>query len=172
MLKPVMQKNLILITLLLSCLLISRPVEARLTLGVVVGSNEAASEITSSQANSLATILAEKLQEEVVVRELSDSATLINWLDRFAMLDLALLPVREVQASLTGFVQTGPVDKQEKFTLVFRQGVDRDLPPRVASIVSDPGFSPWRMDTTIAPPVAQGDRKKLSHCRAEDTLCG
>ena len=99
MLKPVMHKHFITITLCLLCLLVARPAEARLTLGVVTGPGAAAGEVTSVQAGSLASLLAEKLQEEVVVKELADSATLLNWLERFAMIDLALLSTKVVEAT-------------------------------------------------------------------------
>ncbi|MCK4509077.1 MAG: hypothetical protein KAU27_11070, partial [Desulfuromonadales bacterium] len=148
-----MQKHFITIILFLLCLLVSRPVEARLTLGVVAWPDEAAGEITSAQANSLATLLAEKLHEDVAVKELADSATLINWLDRFAMLDLALLSTKEVKANPGRFLLVGPFGAQDKFNLVARQGVDGDLPQRIATIVRESGFTPWRTVETI---VTQG----------------
>ena len=63
MLKPVMYKHSIAIILFLLCLLVSRPAEARLTLGVVTGPDDAAGEVALTQADSLASLLAEKLQE-------------------------------------------------------------------------------------------------------------
>jgi hypothetical protein len=155
MLKLVMQKHFITIILFLLCLLISRPVEARLTLGVVAGPDKAAGEITSAQANSLAILLAEKLHEDVVVKELADSATLINWLDRFAMLDLALLSTKDVKANPGRFLQVGPFGAQDKFNLVARQGVDGDLPQRIATIVSESDFAPWRTVEAIVTPAQQ-----------------
>ncbi|MBW2689322.1 MAG: hypothetical protein JRC99_05270, partial [Deltaproteobacteria bacterium] len=99
MLKPVMNKLFITILLSILCLLVSSPVAARLTLGVVAGMDEAAGEITSDQASSLARLLSEKLQEEVVVKEMSDCATLVYWLDHFAALDLALLSTEAVRSN-------------------------------------------------------------------------
>ena len=150
MLKP-MNKHFLFIILLLLCLLVSRPAEARLTLGVVTGPDEAAGEVTSVLARSLASLLAEKLQEEVVVKELTDSATLISWLDRFAMLDLALLSAKDVQANPGKFLQIGPFDEQGKLNLVSRQGVAGDLPQRLAAIVRESGFVPWRSVEALAP---------------------
>ena len=128
MLKPVMHKHFITIILLLLCMLISRPAEARLTLGVVTGPDDAAGGVALAQADSLASLLAEKLQEEVVVKTLADSATLIDWLDRFAMLDLALLSTTEVKANPGRFLQLGPLGQGNGFNLVARQGVAGDLP--------------------------------------------
>jgi hypothetical protein len=84
MLKPAMNKHFFALSLLLFTLLVASPAAARLTLGVVPGADISSGEISSAQANSLAALLAENLQEEVVVKELEDSDMLINWLDRFA----------------------------------------------------------------------------------------
>jgi hypothetical protein len=99
MLKPAMNKHFFAILLLLLCLLFSGPAEARLTLGIVPGTQDSSGEVSLGQANALAVLLTENLQEEVVVKELADSATLINWIDRFAMLDLALLSSKDVEAN-------------------------------------------------------------------------
>ncbi len=159
MLKPVMQKHFITILLFLLCLLVARPAEARLTLGVVAGPDVAAGEISSAQANSLASLLAEELHEEVVVKELADSATLINWLDRFAMLDLALLSTKEVKAGSGRLLQIGPFGGQGKLSLVAHQGITGDLLQRIATIVSDSGFVPWRTAETIVPPEKRVDEE-------------
>ncbi len=155
MLAPVMRKHFISIILFLLCLLVSRPVEARLTLGVVIGPDEAVGEVTSVQAVSLASLLAERLHEEVVVKELADSATLVNWLDRFAMVDLALLSTKEVKANPGRFLQIEPFDKRGKFTLVARQGVAGDLPQRINSLVREPGFAFRDAVETLAPQARQ-----------------
>ena len=155
MLKPVMNKQFISILLFLLCLLVSSPAEARLTLGVLIGTGEASGEITSDQARSLASQLAEKLQEEVVVKELSDSAILIDWLDRFAMLDLALLSAKDIESNRGRFLLIGQVDEQGKFNLVSRQGVSGDLPQRAGRVVRESGFVPWRLAATIEPPAKQ-----------------
>jgi hypothetical protein len=155
MLKPAMNKHFITIILLLLCVLVSSRAEARLTLGVVTGSGDTSSEITSAQAKSLASLLAEKLQEDIVVKELSDSATLLSWLDQFAMLDLALLPTPEVKANLGRFLLVGQLDEQDKLSLVCRQGIVGDLPQRAGRIVRELGFAVWRSSETSAPSVQQ-----------------
>ncbi len=144
MLKLAMKKHFISIILFLLCLLVSSPVEAHLTLGVVIGTDEGSSEITSDRAHSLASLLAEKLQEEVVVKELSDSATLINWLDHLAALDLALLSVEDIKANRDKFLLVGQFDEQGKLNLFARQDLDGDLLQRVARIARESGFVPWR----------------------------
>ncbi len=149
-----MNKHFIAMILLLLCLLVSRPVEARLTLGVVTGSGEAAGQVTSEQAGSLARLLAEKLQEEVAVKEFSDSATLIDWLDRFAMIELALLSTKEVKNNPGRFLQNGPFDEQDKLRLVSRQGVGGDLPQRITAIVRESGFVSWKSTAEVFLPTS------------------
>ncbi|MDT8444891.1 MAG: hypothetical protein RQ722_11390 [Desulfuromonadales bacterium] len=150
-----MNKHFFTMILFLLSLLVSRPAEARLMLGVITGSDEAAGQVTSEQAGSLANLLAEKLQEKVAVKEFSDSATLINWLDRFAMLDLALLSAKVVKDNPGKFLQIGPFDEQGKLSMVCRQGVGGDLPQRITAIVRDSGFVTWKsiaQGTTPASP--------------------
>jgi len=79
MLKPAMNKHFFAILLLLLCLLVTVPAEARLTLCIVPGTQDSSGEVSLEQANALAELLTENLQEEVVVKELADSSTLINW---------------------------------------------------------------------------------------------
>ena len=81
MLKPAMNKHFFAILLLLLCLLATGPADARLTLGIVPGTQDSSGEISLEQANALAELLTENLQEEVVVKELADSSTLINWIE-------------------------------------------------------------------------------------------
>ncbi|GEM_PF-6404013 len=144
-----MKRHFIFILLFLVCLLVSSPAEARLTLGVLVGTDEASGEISSEQVRTLASMLAEKLQEKVVVKEMSDSATLINWLDRFAALDLALLSAKAIESNRGKFLLLGSVDEQGKFNLVSRRGAEGDLPQRVARVVRESGFVPWKLSATI-----------------------
>ena len=150
-----MNKHVFVIILLLLGLLVSRPVEARLTLGVVTGSDEATTQLTSEQADSSASLLAEKLQLEVVVKVFSDSATLFDWLDRFAMIELALLSAKDVKNNPGRFLQIGPIDEQGKFRLVCRQGVGGDLPQRITAIVREGGVVPWMSTAEGSSPASE-----------------
>jgi hypothetical protein len=154
MLQP-MNKHVFVMILLLLGLLVSRPVEARLTLGVVTGSDEATTQLTSEQADSSASLLAEKLQLEVVVKVFSDSATLFDWLDRFAMIELALLSAKDVKNNPGRFLQIGPIDEQGKFRLVCRQGVGGDLPQRITAIVREGGVVPWMSTAEGSSPASE-----------------
>lgn len=150
-----MNKHVFVMILLLLGLLVSRPVEARLTLGVVTGSDEATTQLTSEQADSSASLLAEKLQLEVVVKVFSDSATLFDWLDRFAMIELALLSAKDVKNNPGRFLQIGPIDEQGKFRLVCRQGVGGDLPQRITAIVREGGVVPWMSTAEGSSPASE-----------------
>lgn len=168
MLKPVMNKYFITIYLVLLCLLVSSLVEARLTLGVLVGTDAASGQITSDQAHSLVSLLAEKLQEEIIVKELSDSATLINWLDHLAALDLALLSAKDVKSYRGRFLLVGQLDELGKLNLVAaRQGIIGDLPQRAARIIRESGFAPWRFAEEIAPPATQLPEESVPFSESE-----
>ena len=103
------------------------------------------------QAKALASLLAEKLEEDILVKELADSATLVNWLDQFAMLDLALLSAEQVKAHPGRFLLIGPFGAQGELNLVCRQGIPGDLPERAARAVRESGFVPWRSPDAVAP---------------------
>lgn len=142
MLKPVMNRPLVSLLLCLLCLLFSSPVEARFTLGVVT--HGASATLSAAQAEALAAQLGAQLQAEVAVKELADAATLLSWLDRFAMLDLALLSAQDVAANPGRFLLVGPLGAQGELSLVCRQGIAGDLPQRLAGVVRSAGFAPWR----------------------------
>ena len=141
MLKPAMNKHFFAILLLLLCLLFTGPAEARLTLGIVSGTQDSSGEISLGQANALAELLTENLQEEVVVKELADSSTLINWIDRFAMLDLALLSSKDVEANPGRFLSVGKIHPESDLLLVSRQGISGAWLQRVAEVLREPGVS-------------------------------
>ena len=141
MLKPAMNKHFFAILLLLLCLLVSGPAEARLTLGIVPGTQASSGEVSLVQANALAELLTENLQEEVVVKELTDSATLINWIDRFAMLDLALLSSKDVEANPGRFLSVGKIHPESELLLVSRQGINGGWLQRAAEILRVPTLS-------------------------------
>ena len=141
MLKPAMNKHFFAILLLLLCLLFSGPAEARLTLGIVSGTQDSSGEVSLGQANELAELLTENLQEEVVVKELADSATLINWIDRFAMLDLALLSSKDVEANPGRFLSVGKMHPESDLLLVSRQGIDGEWLQRVAEVLRESGVT-------------------------------
>jgi hypothetical protein len=144
MLKSIMIKHILTITLSLLFFLVSSPVQARLMLGAVTGNGETPGVASAEQVASLAYLVAEKLGEEVVVKELNDSASLLNWLDRFATLDLALISGQDVKNNRGRFLMIGQLDQAGTLNLVARQGIAGDLPARVAEIVSETGFVPWR----------------------------
>jgi hypothetical protein len=141
MLKPAMNKHFFAILLLLLCLLFTGLAEARLTLGIVPGTQDSSGEVSLGQANALAELLTENLQEEVVVKELADSSTLINWIDRLAMLDLALLSSKDVEANPGRFLSVGKIHPESDLLLVSRQGVSGAWLQRVAEVLREPGVS-------------------------------
>ena len=136
-----MNKHFFAILLLLLCLLLSGPAEARLTLGIVPGTQDSSGEVSLEQANALAELLTENLQEEVVVKELADSSTLINWIDRFAMLDLALLSSKDVEANPGRFLSVGKLHPESDLRLVSRQGISGAWLQRVAEVLREPVVS-------------------------------
>ena len=160
MLKPAMNKHFFAILLLLLCLLFSGPAEARLTLGIVPGTQDSSGEVSLGEANELAELLTENLQEEVVVKELADSAIVINWIDRFATLDLALLSSKDVEANPGRFLSVGKIHPESDLLLVSRQGIDGAWLQRVAEVLRESGVSPAETTQKIAsqPPlvVAKG----------------
>jgi hypothetical protein len=150
MLKPAMNKHFFSILLLLLCLLVSGPAEARLTLGIVPGTQDSSGEVPLGQANALAERLTEKLQEEVVVKELADTATLINWIDRFAMLDLALLSSRDVEANPGRFLSVGKMHPESDLLLVSRQGINGDWLQQAAEILRTSTLPTEKVEKTVA----------------------
>jgi len=90
--KPAMKKYFISIVALSLCLLVTSVAEARLTLGVVIGPGTETGALTRDQVQSLASQLMDKLDDNITIKELPDSTTLVNWLDQFAAVDMALLP--------------------------------------------------------------------------------
>ena len=150
MLTPAMNKHFFAILLLLLCLLVSTPAEARLTLGIVPGTQASSGEVSPGQAEVLAELLTEKLQEEVVVKELADSSTLINWIDRFAMLDLAVLSSKDVEANPGRFLSVGKIHLQSDLLLVSRQGISGDWLQRAAEILRTPTLSIEEAEATVA----------------------
>jgi hypothetical protein len=140
MLKPTMNKLFFAILLLL-CLFFPGPAEAQLKLGIVTGTQDSTGGGALGQANALAELLTESLQEEVVVKELTDSATLINWIDRLAMLDLALLSSKDVGANPGRFLSLGKIHPERDLLLVSRQGVTGAWLQRVAEVLREPGVS-------------------------------
>lgn len=141
MLKPAMNKHSFAILLLLLSLLVSSPADARLTLGIVSGTLDSSGEVSSARANSLAALLTERLQEEVVVKELSDVASLVNGLDAVAMLDLALLSSKVVEANPGRFLSVGKIDPAGDLLLISRQGVSGAWLQRAAEVLRQPEFS-------------------------------
>ena len=134
MLKPAMNKHFFAILLLLLCLLFTGPAEARLTLGIVSGTQDSSGEVSLGQATALAELLTKNLQEEVVVKELADSSTLINWIDHLAMLDLALLSSKDVEANPGRFLLAGEIHPESDLLLVSRQGISGSWLQRVAEV--------------------------------------
>jgi len=141
MLKPAMNKHFFAILLLLLCLLATGPADARLTLGIVPGTQDSSGEISLEQANALAELLTENLQEEVVVKELADSSTSINWIDPFATLDLAVLSSKDVEANPGRFLSAGNFHPESDPRLVSRQGINGAWLQRVAKVLREPEVS-------------------------------
>jgi len=141
MLKPAMNKHFFAILLLLLCLLVTGPADARLTLGIVPGTQDSSGEISLEQANALAELLTENLQEEVVVKELADSSTSINWIDPFATLDLAVLSSKDVEANPGRFLSAGNFHPESDPRLVSRQGINGAWLQRVAKVLREPEVS-------------------------------
>jgi len=137
MLKPAMNKHFFAIFLLLLCLLFSGPAEARLTLGIVPGTQDSSGEVSLGEANELAELLTENLQEEVVVKEFADYAILIKWIDRFAMLDLALLSSKDVEANPGRFLSVGKIHPESDLLLVSRQGISGACLMRLKKLTRD-----------------------------------
>lgn len=141
MLKPAMNKHFLAILLLLLSLLVSSPADARLTLGIVPGTQDSSGEVSPARANSLAQLLTQRLQEEVVVKELADTATLLNSIERPAMLDLALFSSKVVEANPGRFLMVGKIDPAGDLLLVSRQGVSGDWLQQAAEVLLQPKFS-------------------------------
>lgn len=144
-----MNKKISAIFLLLFFLLVCGTAEARLTLGVASGEGG----VSSAQAKALTRFLAENLQEDVMLREYADAETLINWLERFAVLDIAILPTAELVANPGRFLLLGTYDEGGQLNLVARQGGGADLPQRMAGIAADPRFSPGRKAEPVRLPL-------------------
>jgi hypothetical protein len=144
MLTPAMKKHFITILLLLLCLAIARPADARLTLGVVVGPGDGSSMLQREKVVSLANLLHEKMQEEMVVKEMPDSATIMTWLDQYAAVDLALLSSADVDTYRSRLLFVGALDAEGKVNLVARKGISPTLAQKAAEIVKTFGFDPWR----------------------------
>ncbi len=140
-----MNKSSIAILLLLCSLLFSGVAEARLTLGVV-GDDD--------RTRSLANGLAKYLGEEVEVRNLADTETLLNWLERFAMVDMAVLPTPDVTAKPGRFLVLGRVGPKGEMSLVVAQGGGGDLPRRLSPLLAEAGATLWGAQAVAATPPA------------------
>ncbi|NIQ12823.1 MAG: hypothetical protein GWO08_23485 [Gammaproteobacteria bacterium] len=139
-----MKKHFISIILLLLSLFAVTSAHARLTLGVVVDSEGNPGLMQSSQLDNLVAQLHETLQEEIIVKEMPDAATVIDWLDQYAALDMALLSQEAVNAFRGRVLFVGAIDKGGQVNLVARQGGNAEVTEKVARFVKSAGFSPWR----------------------------
>ena len=146
MLKSIMNKPFFIILLLLCSLLFGGVAQARLTLGVV-GDDE--------RARTLADNLARHLDEEVTVKNLADSATLLNWLERFAMVDLAVLPTAALSASPGRHLVLGQIGPTGEMSLVVTQGGGGDLPRRLDPLLRASGPVLWGAQAAVAAPAAK-----------------
>jgi ABC-type phosphate/phosphonate transport system substrate-binding protein len=159
-----MTKHILSISLLLLCLVLPRHADARLTLGAVADATYAGA--ATEQVETFAAQVAEKLGEEVMVKWLADSDALLNWLDRFAALDLALISSDVLEKNRGRFLVVGPLAQDSSVNLVVRQGVPGDVPKRLADLVSGSGLSRWRTVKPAAPSPAPG----VSTERAEPSV--
>ena len=162
-----MNKHFFAILLLLLCLLVTVPAEARLTLCIVPGTQDSSGEVSLEQANALAELLTENLQEEVVVKELADSSTLINWIDRFAMLDLALLSSKDVEANPGRFLSVGKFHPESDLRLVSRRGISGAWLQRVAEVLRQQGASTAETTQQIVSQPPPGVEKSPSAAEQE-----
>lgn len=129
-----MNKYSTIILLLFCSLLFTGIAEARLTLGVV-GDDD--------RIRPLADHLAQQLGEEVEVKPLADTETLLNWLERFAMLDLAVLPSAEVAARPGRHLVLGKIGANGEMSLITAQGGGGDLPQRLGAVLKESGANLW-----------------------------
>jgi len=129
-----MNKNSTIILLLFCFLLFTGIAEARLTLGVV-GDDD--------RVRPLADRLAKQLGEEVEIKHLADMETLLNWLERFAMVDLAVLPSEAVATRPGQHLVLGRLGVNAEMSLIVAQGGGGDLPRRLGTLLKESGSVLW-----------------------------
>lgn len=110
---------------------------ARLTFGAAPGATSGLA--AERQARDLAAGLAEALGDDVSVRLFDDQQQLGQWLNQFAMIDLAVMDRDFLERHAGEFLVLGPADGSSRLLVVARQGVPGDLPQRVARVLQRHG---------------------------------
>lgn len=131
------------LTLLFGIFLFCSSAEAALTLGVVSTSSPGAPE--SLLARQLSDHLSNAVDEPVGLRAMASHEQLHEWLNHYAMLDLALMPRRLAADRSAQHVLLGFVGSENELALVARHDLHDPFPKTLAAALSN--FEPLQPES-------------------------